>query len=360
MLADVRGGLRMARHRWVTVVGLAGMITVAAAVLAIVLGDVLSQMAVMRGGSELRRHDAVSFTPFYLESEVSDVEAPALMLLADAITRDEAYTSVVGNVEIDNPDFADGRRTIIIVGDAPGTLLPDLHLCSPAPCAMRGAHLRNDEIGPIEFAGHNWDPDEVLPPSATFFDPNSAGLILDDVVVLHANASDIEQFDDYEREEALTKAILLRPSESLTASYVSATAAGGLFLVPHDLNADQPRRFRDLMIRSAMYIVGLAAFLTLVLSAFTAVADAALRQESRGLEIRRVYGARPWHVAVRIATFLAATVVVVPVPILLALRLVGRPVTDGANLALVLVLAVYGGLWATMMRRQFGRDPIDR
>lgn len=40
-----------------------------------------------------------------------------------------AYASIIDNVEIDDPDFANGIPTIILFGDGADTVFPELHLC---------------------------------------------------------------------------------------------------------------------------------------------------------------------------------------------------------------------------------------
>lgn len=65
MLDEIRGGFSVALRRWPVMFTLAGLITIAAAVLSLALVDVLSQVAVLKGGRQLRERHAVIFTPYY-------------------------------------------------------------------------------------------------------------------------------------------------------------------------------------------------------------------------------------------------------------------------------------------------------
>ncbi len=336
------------------------MITFACVVLALVLGDVLSQSAVLSGGRELRARQAVTFTPYYQFSAVSDIQGAAQDLLIAGASDGTAYAAITNNVAVNNPDFADGVPTVVLIGDSVSAVLPGVDLCSPAPCAMRGAHLADWQINPIEFAGETFTPDMVLRSSATFFDPNVAGLNLDGRIVLLVPPSKFPLMDEFEREEAISKTVLLAPSSTEVDEFVSSAARDGLLLVPHDIAVDQPKRFSELMVMSAMYVAGLVAFLSLVLTAFASTADSAIRRESASFAIRRMYGAKPHHMLVRTGSFLAVTMLAAPVPLLLLLRLVGDPVAPGANVVLVVVLAIFGALWAVNYRRASSRDPIER
>lgn len=350
----------MALRRWPSMLSLAGMIAVACVILALVLGDVLSQLAVLRGGAELRNRQAVTFTPYYESGDVSRVDDRVVDVLVSQIRSGQAYSAIVNNVQVDNPDFADGIPTVVLFGDVLSSVFPDLQLCDPAPCAMRGAELSDRQIGPIEFAGTRLDVDNVLPLSATFFDANAAGLPLDARIVIRLPADRLPLVDPIEREEAMTKAVMLAPSDQDVDAFVSGCVRGGLFLVPHDVAVDQPRRFQDLIIMSAMYVVGLVAFLGLVLSAFSSAADATMRQEVRAFSIRRMYGASSWHVSVRVGSFLATAVLVLPVPLLLLLRLAGGSVADGALWVMWVVVGIFALLWASTARRVLTRDPMVR
>jgi len=248
----------------------------------------------------------------------------------------------------------------VLFGDTLLSVFPDLRLCAPAPCAMRGAALAGRTINPIDFAGEHLDVDAVLPAPATFFDVNVAGLPLDRRILLRLPPEDLLHVNPIEREKALTKALLLASDARQVDTFIAATARGGLYLVPHDIDLDQPSRFQDLMIMSAMYVVGLAGFLGLVLSAFASAAAATMRRETPTFTIRRMYGATPRHVSVRVGAFLAATVLALPGPLLLLLLLLfaGDPVADGAGWVLALVAIIFAVLWITTARRVVAHDPI--
>lgn len=360
MPREVRGGARLAVRRWRSVLTLAAMIGFACVVLSLVLGDFLSQLAVLRGGEQLRTRDAVVFTPYYERSGVSRVGAATVEALVSQIRRGEAYSAIVHNVQIDNPHFADDNPTIVLFGDVLASIFRDLNLCDPAPCAMRGAALAGRRIHSIDFAGEHLDAVEVLRPSAAFFDANAAALQLDHRIVLRLPAEDLLRVNPIEREEALTRTVLLAPNAHRIDTFVANSARGGLYLVPHEIAIDPSRRFQMMMIRSAVYIVGLAGFLGLALSAFASAAALTLRHELPSFTIRRMYGAAPRNLSTRVGAFLAVSMLALPVPLLLLLLLAGDPLASGARWVLILVTTIFAFLWISSVRQVQNHDLMGR
>lgn len=360
MPREVRGGARLAVRRWPSVLTLAAMVGFGCIVLSLVLGDFLSQLAVLRGGEQLRTRDAVVFTPYYARSGVSRVGDATVEALISQIRRGEAYSAIVHNVQIEDPHFADGNPTIVLFGDVLPSIFRDLDLCDPAPCAMRGSALAGQRIRPIDFVGEHLDAVEVLRPSATFFDANAAALQLDHRIVLRLPAEDLAHVNPIEREEALTRTVLLAPSAHWVDAFVAGSARGGLYLVPHEIAVDPSRRFQMMMTRSAVYIVGLAGFLGLALSAFASAAALTLRRELPSFTIRRMYGGAPRNLSIRVGAFLAVSMLALPVPLLLLLLLAGDPLAGGARWVLVLVITFFVFLWISSMRHVQNHDLMGR
>lgn len=364
MLREVWKGFVMALRRWPTMLALAGMIAVACVVLSLALGDVLSQVAVLRGAKQLRERHAVTFTPYYRPGTVSSVDADKVKYLADMIDGREAYTAVVYNMGVDDPNFAGGHTTLVLFGDVLPDLFPDLKLCDPAPCAMRGAKLAGEKIDAVSLAGENIPVVSTLPAGATFFDVNVAGLPLDRRLLIRMSTGALPLLHPREREEALTRAVLLAPAVEVVDTYVSGSGKGELFLVPHDVATDQPQRFRETMMVSAMYIVGMLGFLMLVIIAFVSSARLTMRQESRTFKIREMCGATPMHITLQIGGFLA-TVVLVPPIALLSLLLVfllaaDAPAPSAAIWVMLGVVLSFFFLWFMSVRDVWVQDQIGR
>ncbi len=321
MFDEIRGGFSVALHRWPVMVTLASLITIAAAVLSFALVDVLSQVAVLKGGRQLREHHAVFFTPYYPPGgEVSRVGEEIEQYVMDLIDRRRAYAAIVYNMALDEPGFAGGYPTLVLFGDVVSELFPELHLCDPAPCAMRGARVPEGILVSVTIGGEEIPVEKVLPRGTTFFDVNVAGLPLDRRIVVRAPTRVIPHLAPIEREELLTRVVLLDPPEAIVDTFVSGAAQGKLFLVPHPVSVEQPRRFREIMMRSAVYIVGILAFLVLALMAFVSSARLVIQKERRALKIRQMYGATPFHLSLRIGGFLAAVVLIPEMVVLFLLR----------------------------------------
>ncbi len=360
MITEVFNGVRLALRRWPRLVVLAGMITVASAMVAVAAGDVLSQFQIMRGGTELRERHAVTFTPYYRDSDVAVISSHTMAGLVESVEARTAYTAVISNVEIDNPDFAAGRPAVLLFGDELAELYPDLNLCSPAPCGMRGALVPAAEVAEVEIAGRKVSVDRQLAHSATFFDVNAAGLVLDHAVVLLLPADLIPRLDLYEQEELIWRTVLLEPGSETTDDFVDGAAGDGLMLVPHHIARDQPQRFGDLMQVSASYLTAFSAFGALIILAFASSSWETFRRESRSFAIHRVYGASVRHLVVRVGAYLAATLLVLPLLVLVAIQVMGEPVASGARLIAAALFAIFIVMWAAGVKMIYSRTTLGR
>ena len=340
-------GFVIALRRWPTMLALTGMIAVAWVALSLALGDVLSQVAVLRMSKQLRERHAVTFTAYYPHGTSSTVGEDTVLYLMGMVDRQEAYTAIVGNMGIDNPNFAGGHSTLVLFGDVIPDLFPDLVLCDPAPCAVRGAKLAGQTIEPVRIAGEDIPVVKTLPVGATFFDVGVGGLPLDHRIVIRVPTRVLPLLHPIEREEALTRAVLFAPAGEVVDAYVSGCAEGELFLVPHDVAIDQTQRFRGIMVVSVMYIVGMLGFLALVLAAFVSSARLTIRQENRTFRIREMCGATPMHISLQVGGFLAAVVLVLPVGLLSLLVLIGGPFVAGALWVMLAVVINFVFLWFT-------------
>ena len=212
-------------------------------------------------------------------------------------------------------------------------------MCSP------GAKLAGQTIAPVRIAGEDISVVKTLPVEATFFDVGVGGLPLDHRIVIRASTRALPLLHPIEREEALTRAVMFTPASEVVDTYVSGAAEGGLFLVPHDVSIDQPQRFREIMIASAMYIVGMLGFLTLILAAFVSSARLTMRQENQTFKIREMCGATAMHISLQIGGFLAAVVLVLPITLLSLLVLIGGPFAAGALWVMLAVVINFIFLW---------------
>ncbi|HCC33190.1 MAG TPA: hypothetical protein DEQ28_04720 [Clostridiales bacterium] len=362
-MREVRDGLVMALRRWPTMFALAGMVAVACVVLSLALGDVLSQVAVLRGAKQIRERRAVFFTVYYPHGRVSSVGDDTVRFLIEMIDGQEAYTAIVHNMGIDDPAFAGGYTPLVLFGDAVPDLFPDLQLRASVPSAMQGAQLAGQNLD-VSIAGETIPVAGALPAGATLFDPNAAGLPLDRRIVIRAPARMLLLLNPIEREEALARAVMFAPADEVVDAFVSGCAQGGLFLVPHDVTVEQPRRLGAIMMTSAMYIVGMLGFLALVLSAFVSSAHLTIREEMPAFKIRQMYGATAMHVSLRIGSFLAAVVLVLPVALLSFLFVVfvviGGPVATGALWVMSAVILNFVFLWGRSVRDVLHQDRIGR
>lgn len=352
MLRDAAGGARLGLRYWPSMLSLGLLIAIASTVLALLLSDVITQLSVLRGGQEMRGRSATIFTPYYEADDVVDISDATFAHLSAAIDEGSGYTAVVNNVQVNDPAFADGVPVILIFGDTVAEIVPSMQICTPAPCMMRGADVSDDstselQIGSISVAGGN-----RLPPAAAFFDANMGPVPLDNRIVVMLPPEAFSFLDAYEREEAASRAVFLGDSSTNIDEYVASSASDGLFLVPHDIAVDQPARMAALMTMSAMYAVGLTAFLGVVIFAYTSVAERTLQREQSALHIRRAHGATPAATAARLAGFVAFVLLVIPLPPLVLLQALPDPMALAARWIIGLLLILSVAMWAHFSKQQ--------
>ncbi len=365
---EVRDGLVMALRRWPTMAALAGMMAIACVVLALVLSEVFLEVAIIRGGRQLRERRAVIFAEYEESPFGTFVGNDPVRLLAEMIDRQEAYTAVLFNMGLGDPAFNGVPRPVVLFGDAVTDLFPDLQLPAAVPSAILGAKLAARDLDSVSIAGQTIPVVGTLPAGAAFFDPKSGVLPLDHRIVVRAPAELLLRLALIERHEALSRAVMTAPAVELVDAFVYGCAQGGMFLIPKCLAGEPPPVLGEWMMSAAMYIVSMLGFLALVLNAFVASADLTMRQEMPALKIRQMYGATAMHVGLRIGSFLAAVVLVPPVALLasLAVMLVrfrlardlvgGVPPPTGPLFMMSAVILSFVFLWARSVRDVLHQD----
>ena len=348
--SEIAGGLGTAwRHRWSTA-GIALMFTVVSAVLAMTLAEVMTQTSVIIAAQRLRERDAVTFTPYYLGNPANDPSTDLMEDLGDRIASGSAYTTVVGNVRVGDPSFAGGNPVVLVVGQAAQNALAGTRLCSPAPCAMVGDRVAHPVDGPLHIGGRSVPVVVRTPSSASLFDPAAVGIDLGKSVLIVLPPSSLDHLDAAEQEEAVWRTVLLSTTDDDAEHFITAARQDQLALVPHRVATDQPERFRELLVWATMHGIGLLGLIVLVAIAYSASIRSVLRREQAELLLRHLYGATSGQIAVRLATFLAATMLVLPSLTLLVFAastlLRGAAAATGGGL-----MIIYLGTLTTTARR---------
>lgn len=353
ILTEIAGALGAAwRHRG-SAVGIALMFTLVSAILTMTLAEVMTQSSVVMAAQRLRELDATTFTPYYLGDLDNDPSTGLMEDLGDRIASGSAYTMVVSNVEVSNPSFAGGNPVVIVVGQAVQNAVTGARLCSPAPCAMVGDQVPHPVDGPLHVGGRSVPVADRTPSSASLFDPAAVGIDLSRSVLIALPPSSLDHLDGAEQEEAVWRTVLLSATDDDTEQFITAARQDRLALVPHRLAADQPERFRKLMVWAAMHGVGLLGLTALVSIAYSASIRSVLRGERADLLLRHLYGVTSAQLTIRLAVFLAVTMLVLPALTLLALAastlLRGAAAATGGTLLIIYLVFVV----ATVRRVRF-------
>ena len=325
------------------------MITAICTIFTIALSDVITETSAILGATNLRQRDAVTFTTYYAASSSLDPSTALMENLGAEIDSGTAYTAVLGNVEIEDRSFAGGNRAVVLIGNSAQEAVSGVELCSPAPCAMTGENIKNEFDGPLSIG------DRTVPvlarSTATLFDPNATGIDLGSTVLINLPPDSLDHLRSEEQVEALTRTVLFAPTDEEVAQFARDANNEGLTLVPHHIAADQPERYRDIMIRAGLYGLSLLALTTLVLFAYSASIRSTLRQERAELLLRHQYGATTADICLRVAVFLASTMLVLPTCAVLFFSLAGPPITTAAAAAEAALIVIYVVLLVQTTRR---------
>lgn len=333
--------------------GLAGL------VLAFSAGDARTQAQVLQGGQSLRAAGAVTFAPFYKAGGETSKNSGALEMISGEIASGRAYTAIINNLGVDNPESQGSFPPIVLIGDAIPRLFPGLQLCDPAPCAMYGQQLTGEDVDreksslPRSISSRGFSSKQRFPSGAVLFDPSTAGLELDDRVVFRLPNSDIAEFGAVESEEMLTRFVSLRPSSELELEYVTLAAQNDLHLVPYDISVTQPRRFDEILVRSALYILGVFAFAVCSIGVFAGVLGRALESEIAGFVVRRWFGASRNALRVRVLGFVVFAAGVIPILILTPLAILGGPWSSSAAGVLLVMVLISVYFWLAGVSKVF-------
>ena len=349
---EISGGMRTAwRHRW-SAVSVALMITAVCAIFTIALSDVITETSVIIGAKHLRERDAVTFTPYYGVSPLSlDLSTEIMENLGERIDSETAYTAILNSVEVGDHSFAGGNRTVVLIGDSAQEAVSGVELCSPAPCAMAGENIENEFDGPLSIGDQTVPVVTRTPSTATLFDPNATGIDLSTTVLINLPPDSLDHLQNTEQVEALSRTVLFAPTDEEVAQFARDANNEGLTLVPHRIAADQPERYRDIMLRAGLYGLSLLALTTLILFAYSASIRSTLRQERAELLLRHQYGATTADICLRVAVFLASTMLVLPTCAVLFFSLAGPPITTAAAAAEAALVVIYLVLLAQTTRR---------
>ena len=349
---EISGGMRTAwRHRR-SAVGVALMVTAVCAIFTVALSDVITETSVIIGARHLRERDAVTFTPYYGISPLSlDLSTEIMEKLGERIDNETAYTAILNSVEVGDHSFAGGNRTVVLIGNSAQAALSGVEVCSPAPCAMVGENIKNEFDGPLYIGGQTVPVVARTPSTATLFDPNATGIDLGSTVLINLPTSSLDHLHNEERVEAVSRTVLFAPTDDEVAQFASDVNDEDLTLVPHRIAADQPERYRDIMTRAGLYGLSLLALTVLILFAYSTSVRSTLRQERAEFLLRHQYGATTAEIRVRVAVFLASTMLVLPTCAILFFSLAGPPITTAAAAAEAALIVIYVVLLVQTTRR---------
>lgn len=344
MYSEFRGGARMALQRWPIILAISTLVAISAAILVLIVSDVVTQSTALRAGKEFRNLSAVVFTPYYGHEGPTPISSDLAQSLQQLVDSNSAYTAVIGNVNSNIVRGGESPAVLLVFGDAIFRTMPYLALCDPAPCASIGAKVKNVSLEKLQLGIFEIHSTQILPFSSAFFDANLGVIPLDEKVILHLRAKDLAKLTlPEELEEAVTRSVMIGADQSAISIYVDQAAKNQLYLVPRNVAIDQPARLSGFMLLSVMYVIGLVVFLAIILFAYSSVAGHMLKQAHSVFAIRITHGADSKDVTARVSGFVFVALLALPIPIVGLLQFLPPPISTSARAvgATLLVISTY-------------------
>lgn len=339
MSNGIIGGITLAIKRWKQTTGIAIIFIFVSITLTLVLTDVITQFQTLRAGKALREHNAVIFSPTYLQGGVTDASDSAMSFLQDTLLNNVAYSSVLNNLSVEDDNPFDGIKTILVTGRQAHEYFDYLAFDRADSYVLRGSQVQG--ASSVNFHNMLLPVVGTIPLDSIWFDPNAAGLNLDNTQIIVLAPSDIKLLDNYEKEELLVRSVFLSPTAETVSQFVENAREGGLYLVPANLAKEQPDRFSDLMVQAALYVIALAAFLILACIGYANYVSDIIRNEMRAFMIRKMCGATTSQLVIRFLSFLAVTIAIGPLIICSLLSSAGPPFSTSALFIAWSVILIY-------------------
>ncbi|MDR1442683.1 MAG: hypothetical protein LBJ02_09935 [Bifidobacteriaceae bacterium] len=268
---------------------------------ALLLAFALPAVRAQAATDRLTAADAVYFSVSYTEVEsVAPASAPALKdAWLRAVESGGGYSAVYTNPPVSTSH--DGE-VLLAIGQFAEAFGIDKSVW-PEGTALVGADFaREYGDSPIFVDGESVPISGVFARGYSFRDPWNVWGSADGLAVVRLRADRIVDMGPAAFEEAVTRTVLLRPSQAAVDDYVAHAADAGLLLIPKSLD-DQPTTLLGVSQPVAQTLVMSAAFLTLALMACGTWSAHTARRSRRELAIRRLHGASVAQIAARHAAY---------------------------------------------------------
>lgn len=300
--------------------------------------DINNNVQILTQSARLGRENAVIFNTFYTSGNIANIKDSSIDLISK-LDDDEKYISaVLHNIPYDLQEVSPNLNVTILIGNKLDDLYPELKLCQPAPCGMKGYDLKNTPVTPYSFEDLTIKFDDILPRDSVWFDTNSIGIDLNDHIIIRLSARHISKVPPESREEAITKSILFTKDNSILRNFIIQSKSSDLILTPVFLGTGIPTRLSELIATALIFLLALLSSITLATSSFIYSFVDLTRILTTDFTLRYTYGAHPFWIILAYTSHATITLFLIPIAINILIYRLIPPLQSGSQLATIYLL----------------------
>lgn len=330
ILRELGTGFLLVRHYLLQSATVFILIALSSTIIALNLGDVLAQGMNFVRGTQLRNEHATFFQVAY--SGDMSTQRKAMKLLEKEIIANHAFTYLNLQIHPENSTSQKPVQAIILIGHKASLMASDIPQVNSdkgldlSPRAYLGASFPRSSFT-FSVGGYQLSARHRLPHTAAFFSPHGTGEKLEQYVVGVLPPEVLTHLDETQIQSAEFNSIFLphageKSAKSHLYPFIVAAHENGLSLIPIDLAASQPDSFRQLLVRTSIYVTGAFALMTLVFVLFWAIGSSIVRSDIRTFSIRYAFGAPLSVLMFRFAAFLGITLLLpAAIPVILTYQI---------------------------------------
>lgn len=349
---EITAGLLLVKRNFFHIATIFVLIALTSTIIALSLGDVLAQGMNYMRGKQLRDQQATYFQLAYPGVEKHDLTA--MKILRKEIKADRAFTYIEMQVHPTGEEqgfnakptyiiVLIGHRASLMVSEVPG--IASSGKLDLTPRAYLGASFPHQSFA-FTVGNYKLTATKRLPYAAAYFSPHGTGEKLDNYVLAVLPPDVLTHIDDQMIQVAEGNSIFFPHSKNASTqlnlyAYISAAQQNGVSLIPVDLATSQPTIFRQLLVRTSIYIIAAFALVFLVLMLFWAIGSSIVRSDIREFSIRHAFGAPLPLLMCRFAAFLAITLLLpAAIPVILTAQ-INWYYSVASSLVLVMSVVIY-------------------
>ena len=322
--------------------------------------DINNNIQILIQSERLGRNSAVIFNTFYTSNNIADVKDENIDFIANLDRQHKYISAILHNIPYDLQHINPHKNVTILIGNKLDEVYPELKLCNPPACGMKGFDLKNIPITSYSIEDLTINFDHTLPRDAVWFDTNSIGIDLNDHIIIRLAAEHIAKVAPESREEAITKSILFTNNDSVLQDFIIQSRSSKLVLTPIYLGSSMPTRLSELIATALIFLLALLSTIVLATGSFIYSFRDLVRIINFDFNLRFAYGANPLWLLAYYSLHIVLTIFLLPAILNILIITTIYPLESGAFIATIYIVTVLAisliMLYYSIWREVYSRD----